>query len=353
MPATAPDNSASLAHDRQPPAIQTTVVGSYPAPAWLLALPSTPALRDAMLAVFKTQELAGIDVVTDGELSRFDVNHPETQGMIEYFISPLAGVDTAFSRAEIAAFRQQPGMRFRKQPAGVVRDVIGQGTLDLPAAAAGSALTTRPYKFTVTSPYMLAKSLLDLHYRDVRHLAFAIADVFREQVAAVDAAVLQIDEANLVGSPQDGAWAADILNHVFADFDGRKGVHLCFGNYGGQTVQQGLFNDLLPFFNRLECDHLLLEFARPGDAELPVFKDLRPGIALGIGVIDIKDNAVESPDLIARRIERAVTVLGPERVTWVHPDCGFWMLSRIVADRKVAALVAGRDLYLGRNANKE
>ena len=330
------------------PPILTTVVGSYPAPAWLLAMPGRAALRDAMLAVFKTQELAGIDVVTDGELSRFDVNHPETQGMIEYFVSPLAGVDSAFSRAEVAAFRQQPGMQFRKQPAGVVREAIGEGTLDLPSAANGKSYTARPYKFTVTSPYMLAKSLLDVHYRDVRQVAFAIAEVFREQVAALDAAVLQIDEANLVGSPQDGEWAADVLNHVFAGFQGQKAVHLCFGNYGGQTVQQGLFKDLLPFFNRLACDHLIPEFARRGDSELPVFKDLRPEIALGIGVIDIKDNAVESPDLIARRIERAVNVLGADRIKWVHPDCGFWMLSRIVADQKMAALVAGRDLYLGK-----
>ena len=277
---------------RRTPPILTTVVGSYPAPAWLLALPSKPALRDAMLAVFKTQELAGIDVVTDGELSRFDVNHPETQGMIEYFIQPLAGVDSTFSRADVAAFRRQAGMQFRKQPAGVVREAIGEGTLDLPAAASGSALTTKPLKFTVTSPYMLAKSLLDLHYRDIRELAFAIADVFKQQVANLDAAVLQIDEANLVGSPHDGEWAADVLNRVFAGFSGQKAVHLCFGNYGGQSIQQGLFKDLLPFFNRLACDHLILELARPGDAELPVFLDLKPEIALGIGVVDIKDNVV-------------------------------------------------------------
>ena len=353
MPAAASDSETAITQEHATPSIQTTVVGSYPAPAWLLAAPSTPALRDAMLTVFKTQELAGIDVVTDGELSRFDVNHPETQGMIEYFISPLAGVDTSFSRAEVAAFRQQPGMQFRRQPAGVVRESIGEGTLDLPTAAAGGAYATRPYKFTVTSPYMLAKSLLDLHYRDVRQLAFAIADVFHAQARDLTADVLQIDEANLVGSPGDGEWAADVLNRVFSGFQGRKAVHLCFGNYGGQTVQQGLFKDLLPFFNRLACDHLILEFARPGDAELPVFKDLKPETALGIGVVDIKDNVVETPDLIARRIERAVTVLGAARVKWVHPDCGFWMLSRMVADRKMAALVKGRDLFLGQHSTKE
>ena len=70
--------------------ILTTVVGSYPIPSWLAALPTAVNLRDALLVVLKTQELAGIDVVADGELSRFDVGHPETNGMIDYFVRPLA-----------------------------------------------------------------------------------------------------------------------------------------------------------------------------------------------------------------------------------------------------------------------
>jgi 5-methyltetrahydropteroyltriglutamate--homocysteine methyltransferase len=64
-------------------------------------------------------------------------------------------------------------------------------------------------------------------------------------------------------------------------------------------------------------------------------------------VVDVKVNRVETPDEIAGRIDRAARVLGPGRVRWVHPDCGFWMLKRSVADRKIAALVKGRDLYLG------
>ncbi|MED6327254.1 MAG: methionine synthase, partial [Verrucomicrobiota bacterium] len=78
------------------------------------------------------------------------------------------------------------------------------------------------------------------------------------------------------------------------------------------------------------------------------FKELKPETKLGVGVVDIKDNEVESTDVIAKRIEKAVNLLGMERVKWVHPDCGFWMLPRSVADRKMAALVAGRDAYLGR-----
>src|SRR2546425_2713473 len=115
------------------PSIKTTVVGSYPIPAWLAAFPTSVSLRDAILVVLKTQELAGIDVVSDGELSRFDVNHPETNGMIEYFLRPLSGLSTEVGREELAAFRAQEGMQFRARPAGVVRGKIGEGMLNLAA----------------------------------------------------------------------------------------------------------------------------------------------------------------------------------------------------------------------------
>ena len=72
-----------------------------------------------------------------------------------------------------------------------------------------------------------------------------------------------------------------------------------------------------------------------------------PRIGIGLGVIDVKVNTVESPQLVAQRIEKAVQIVGENRVKWVHPDCGFWMLKRSVSDRKIAALAEGRDLYLG------
>jgi 5-methyltetrahydropteroyltriglutamate--homocysteine methyltransferase len=328
--------------------IRTTVVGSYPIPTWLAAMPSTVHLRDAVMVVLKTQELAGIDVVSDGELSRFDVSHPETNGMIDYFVRPLEGFDTRLTRAEVEQFRRQPGMEFRAQRAGVVRGQIGAGTLNLPAAYEFvKGLTTKPLKFTVTSPYMLAKTLLNTYYKDLRTLTMDLAEVLRKQVQGIDAAVIQVDEANLPGSPGDGPGAAEAINHVLSGVPGEKAVHLCFGNYGGQTIQRGFFQELLPFFNALHCDHLVLEFARRGYGELEVFRDLKPSVALGIGVVDIKDNETETPDTIARRIEHAVKILGAERIKWVHPDCGFWMLLRSVADRKMRALVEGRDLYVG------
>jgi 5-methyltetrahydropteroyltriglutamate--homocysteine methyltransferase len=150
----------------------------------------------------------------------------------------------------------------------------------------------------------------------------------------------------LPGDPTNAPLAAASINHVLDDVRGAKGIHLCFGNYGGRSVQRGFWKDLLPFFNSLQCDHLLLEFARRGYEELDVFRELKSDISLGIGVIDIKDNEVETPERVARRIDHAIKTLGHERIGWVHPDCGFWMLPRTVADGKMRSLVEGRDRFL-------
>ncbi len=330
------------------PSIRTTVVGSYPVPTWLATQPSTPNLRDAILTVLKTQELAGIDVVADGELSRFNISHPETNGMIDYFIGPMSGIDTTLTREELDIFRAQDRTTFRAQPAGVVRDKIGEGILNLPADwESVKDLGARPMKFTVTSPYMLAKTLLDQKYNDVPALTMDIAAVLKQQVAAIDAPIVQVDEAHLTGHPEDEAWAHEPINEVLKGASGEKGLHLCFGNYGGQSIQEGFWKNIMNFLNALNVDHLVLEFARRGYDELEAFKELREDIALGLGVIDIKDNVVETPDTVAKRIENAVGVLGADRIKWIHPDCGFWMLPRTVADAKMAALVQGRDQFLG------
>jgi len=331
--------------------IRTTTVGSYPIPDWLVALPSEQALLDATRVVIATQEEAGIDVVCDGELYRFDINHPETNGMIEYFVKPMSGVSQGIEFAELMKFRQLPGMKFRTRPPGMVTGALGSGSLDLPIACErAKAMAKRPFKFTLTGPHMLAKTLIDRHYRDRRELALAIARVLAEQVAHLDAEIVQLDEANLPGHPEEWSWAAESINVVLDAVKTRAAVHLCFGNYGGQSIQKGSWKNLIDYLNALHVDHIIMECAhRPAD-ELAFFRELRPEIGLGLGVIDVKATEIEQPEAIARAIERAEKTLGPDRVRYVHPDCGFWMLKRTIADGKMRALVRGRDLYEGRAA---
>ena len=333
------------------PRIRTTVVGSYPLPDWLAAAPSEQALADAMRAVIHTQEQAGIDLVCDGELYRFDLDHPETNGMIEYFTRPMSGIRSEIGFTEWLEY-SRGAMRFRARPPGVVEGPVGAGTLNLPLACAQARrLTRRPFKFTLTGPHMLAKTLHDLHYRDTAKLADAIAGVLAEQVKRIDADVVQVDEANLPGHPDEWKWAAATLNRVLKAVPkkSKAAVHLCFGNYGGQSVQKGTWAKLIDYLNALEVDHIVMETAHRPPAELAVFKDLRKEIGLGLGVVDIKRTDIESADAIARSIETAEKLLGRGRVKYIHPDCGFWMLKRNIADGKIRALAAGRDLYEGRS----
>ena len=331
------------------PAILTTTVGSYPVPDWLASLPSEQARTDATRVVFDIQRQAGIDLPTDGELYRFDVNHPDTNGMIDYFLRPMAGIRSLVGRSDHEAFRLQSHMKYRRKASGVVEGPLGEGGLNLLAdCELAASVAGGPFKFTVTSPYMLARTLLDQHYGGFKELVMAVADTLAQQVAGLPCDCLQVDEANIPGQPDDGAMAAEAINRVLCAFQGRRAVHLCFGNYGGQTVQQGTWKALVEFLNALQVDHLVLEMAHRPEEDLAAVREVDSRIRLGIGVIDVKVNHIETAEEVARRIENAERKLGAGRVGWVHPDCGFWMLTRSVVDRKIEALVKGRDLYFGR-----
>src|SRR4051812_41789618 len=330
------------------PAILTTTVGSYPTPDWLSALPSDQARVDATRVIFDIQRQAGIDLPTDGELYRFDVNHPDTNGMIDYFIKSMSGIRTLLGRSDHEAFQKKDTMNFRRKPAGVVTGPIGEGGLNLYSdCEAAASVAGGDFKFTVTSPYMLSRTLLDNHYGDFEALTMAIAEVLADQVDGLPCACVQVDEANIPGNPEDAPLAAKAMNIVLDRIKGERAVHLCFGNYGGETIQKGHWNSLIDFLNSLHVDHLVLELAHRPIEDLDALRDVEPRIKMGVGVIDVKVNRVETPDEIAKSLCTIETKLGPGRLGWIHPDCGFWMLKRSVADRKMEALVSGRNKYLG------
>src|SRR6202162_3347311 len=105
--------------------VKTTVVGSYPVPSWLVGNISRLVVRDAVLAVLKTQELAGLDLITDGELMRFDPSHPEANGMVDYFASRMDGIRKHFSLSDFERFRADRASASRLLSAGMVVDKVG------------------------------------------------------------------------------------------------------------------------------------------------------------------------------------------------------------------------------------
>ncbi len=328
-------------------AIQTTTVGSYPVPDWFVALPSEQARLDATRVIFDIQRQAGIDLPTEGEIYRFDPNHPDTNGMIDYFLGSMDGVRTKLGRSEGESYARHAPMSYRAKPAGVVTGELREGSLNLKAdCALAASVSGGPFKFTLTSPYMLARCVLDNYYQDFAALTMGMANVLAGQVSGLPCSCVQIDEANVTGNPQDAALAAKAINAVLDRVERQKAVHLCFGNYGGQVIQRGHWRSLIQFLNSLHADHVVLELAHRPAEDLNALRDLDERIGLGVGVVDVKVNTVETPEEVAGRIGAAEKVLGPGRVKWVHPDCGFWMLKRSIADRKIEALVKGRDLYL-------
>ena len=332
------------------PAIKTTVVGSYTIRGWM-DNPSQEQLIDATKDVVASLEDAGLDLVCDGELYRFDTNHPETNGMIEYFILPMDGIRRELTTEELAIYQEKKGMGFRAKPPGIVHGEIKTGTLDL-ATPCGRLkdLATKPVKFTMTGPHMLSKTVSNSFYESTEEIAMAFADVLAGQAAMLNADVVQIDEANLPGHPDESVWALRAINKVLDAVPGTGAVHLCFGNYAGKRVQSGTWDALLGYLDGLHADHIVLECKNRPEDEIEVFKELTSGIGLGIGIVDIKSTVIETAEEIARDLERVASVVGADRIKYIHPDCGFWMLDRAVADAKIRALVRGRDLYQGSTA---
>jgi 5-methyltetrahydropteroyltriglutamate--homocysteine methyltransferase len=270
--------------------------------------------------------------------------------MVERFVGAMEGVRTDPSAEQRRAFHARPGAAYRADPAAVVVAPLAGGRLDLAREARRVRnLSRHPLKFTLTSPYMMGKLVADEHYGNLRDLVLALAGVLASQVRDVECDAIQVDEPNLPGSPDDGPLAAEAINRVLdaAVRVREKAVHLCFGNYGGQTIQRGEYGRLIEFLSALRCDHLVLETVRRPMEELERLRDVRRPIRFAVGVIDVKDLQVESPEVVAKRIEKLAALLGADRLAYVNPDCGMRMLPRAVADAKMRALVAGRDLFAG------
>ena len=235
-----------------------------------------------MMAVLKTQELAGLDLLTDGELPRFDPSHPDANGMVDYFISRMDGIRNEFTIADVDRFQPDRAAGLphadRRHGGGQDRARDAEPAEDHEFAR---GLTKMPLKFTCTGPHMLSRVFNNCFYKSVADLAMDIAAVLRAQLELVDADIVQLDEAAIVGYPQDAAWAAEAINHVLDGILNERAVHICFGNYGGQPMLRGFWGSLIPFLNSLRCDHLVLEFARRGYDELAAFADLDPRIAWG------------------------------------------------------------------------
>jgi 5-methyltetrahydropteroyltriglutamate--homocysteine methyltransferase len=323
------------------PALATAVVGSYAMPGWLERAKNDYLLRRisrhdldemhdaAVKAAIKDQEVAGVDVVSDGELRR--------DNMIDHFTTRLPGVqiDHASKKFYYDFYDAVVRGRLPLAPLGLVDEFRFL-----------RRFTDRRAKVSITGPHSLVKRIRNEHYPSEEALALDIARIMnlelRELVKA-GATDIQIDEPYYSGFPEDLAWGVTAINTLVDGVDARVGLHICYGNRYGKPSWEGSYRYLFPRILEARVHQLTLEFARRGEEDVALFKEFDPPFALGLGVIDVKTHDVESAGLVAERIRKALEFVRPERLA-VNPDCGLLHLPREVAFAKLSVMVEGTRL---------
>ena len=318
--------------------LQTTVIGSYGLPGWLerakdeylrrrLSRDDLDEMHDiARKAAIKDQEVAGIDVITDGELQR--------DNMIDYFAERLPGVqvDLGSKRRSYDLAESVARSRLAIAPLGLLDD-----------ARFLRANTCRGTKVAVSGPHTLVKRIRNEHYPSEEAFAMDLARVMNaelREVAATGITDVQIDEPYYSGFPEDLPWAVRAVNELVRGVNATVSLHVCYGNRYGKPSWEGSYRYLFPAVLDARVQILSLEFARRGNDDLNLFREFNVPFTVGYGVIDVKSNDVETPTLVAERIRRGLEVIPADRLV-INPDCGCFHLKQEVAFRKLSAMVEG------------
>ena len=324
------------------PVLPTTVVGSYSVPEWLERL-KTDYYRNrisrshlgeihdmAVKAALKDQEAAGIDIVSDGELRR--------DNDIDYLLARITGVHIPVTVKSFyydyydCPVVAEPLPADPPPPLGLADDFRFT-----------RAHTDRPIKFSFTGPFSLAHRIQNKAYAKSADLVRALAQVLNAEARALadaGAELLQIDEPFLAGHPEDAGVAVEAINIVIHGVDVTWGLHVCYGNRYARPSWEGHYDFLFPAVLDANVDQLVLEFGRKGYEDLHVIQRLGWDRALGLGVVDVKTEQVESAELITARIWKALETFPPEKLI-INPDCGLRHLPADVARAKLVAMVEG------------
>jgi 5-methyltetrahydropteroyltriglutamate--homocysteine methyltransferase len=322
--------------------LPTTVVGSYSVPEWLERLKTeyyqrrisaqhlTEIHEVAIKAAVKDQELAGIDIVSDGELRR--------DNDVDYFLARIPGVHIP-QRAKTDYFDYYDAEVTRPLPE--VPEGLGLGLAD--DFRFTRQLTRRPIKFSFTGPFSLSRRIRDDAYQEPGGLVRALArrlNAEARELAEAGADLLQIDEPFLAGYPEQVELAVEAVNIVTEDVPVSWALHVCYGNRYARPSWEGHYDFLFPAVKAARVDQVVLEFARKGLDDLRLIRQHGWDKWLGLGVIDVKNPEVEAAELVASRIRRALEYVPADRLM-INPDCGLRHLAPEVARQKLRAMVAG------------
>lgn len=327
----------------------TTLVGSYPQPDWLidrqkLAKQMPPRVRaeelwrvappwlqeaqdDATLIAIRDQERAGLDIITDGEQRR--------ESYSNRFATALDGIDL-----------DNPGLVPNRSGQLIpVPRIVGpirrRHAVETRDVAFLRANTDRMIRITVPGPFTMAQQAQDDFYRDEEAVAMDYAAAVNAEIKdlfAAGADVVQIDEPWMQARPEKARrYGVRALDRALDGVSGATAVHICFG-YAAVVHEKPSGYSFLPELERSRAGQISIEAAQPR-LDCAVLREL-PSKTIMLGVIDLADPAVETPETVAERIRRALPYVPAERLV-VAPDCGMKYLSRETAFGKLRAMVEG------------
>ncbi len=328
--------------------LPTSLVGSYPQPEWLIdrekLSKQVPRVRvddlwlvapdrleaaqdDATLLAIRDQERAGLDIVTDGEQRR--------ESYSNRFATALDGIDI-----------ENPGTVINRNGRSIpVPRIVGpirrRHAVELRDLKMLRANTGRAVKATLPGPFTMGRQAQDDYYKDEEAVALAYAEAVNAEVKdmfAAGADVVQIDEPWMQQHPDKARrYGLKALDRALDGITGTVAVHLCFG-YAAVVHDKPSGYSFLPELEGSKARQVSIEAAQPR-LDLAVLKEL-PSKTIILGVIDLSDMTIETPQTVAERIRRALRQVPADRLV-IAPDCGMKYLPRAVAFGKMAAMAEG------------
>jgi len=335
--------------------IRTALVGSYAQPEWLIdrhalltRLPARiisnemwriapeqlqEAMDDAVLSVLEDQELAGIDIVTDGEVRR------------ESYSAPLANAPEGVNRDKYEMLVGRAG-KPNKVPL-----ISGPLKLTTPVHVGDvqflKAHTKRLVKITIPGPFTLAQLAVSDFYKTPEELAMGYADVVNAEMKALFAAgadIVQLDEPYLQAKQADAAqYGVRAVNKALEGVVGETALHVCFGYAAMVSDKTADGYSCLPLVEQINVKQVSIEAAQPASLNLKAALDALASKTIMVGVINLGDETPETPEIVADRIRKALRHIPPERLI-AAPDCGLKYLPRASARAKLFALARGAEI---------
>ena len=348
--------------------LPTTMVGSYPRPHWytqqLLGrdvrvafkeVSHEEAYQDATAAVLRDQEEAGLDIVTDGQMS-YDDYVGVIGSFCWYMYERIGGFEEAREPHPSEGDRSDTTLELLHDWGGVINSgPVTRGPIRLTDLyQIAKQYTGKPIKVSVgAGPVNLAWHVYFEHYKGAKELCYALAPIFNAEMkdlVAAGATYLQLEDLGawlplFTGDEKDYEWIKDVIGKCCEGVDAKIGWHFCFGNAWGNDILSANFpqgyQTVLPYFwDTPGIDEFVLDYANREMNGIEFLANLPEDKSVQAGVLDIRSMMIESPQQVAARARQVLAHVSPDRVT-LSTDCGMKPLPRMVAKMKLKALVDG------------